>query len=298
LYLHQVIIKEIIFDLDVKLLVLEEADAYRGNIDSLVSKILKKYNDLQIIIVGQRDNIRFTHSEILKIRLNYLSVKEAVTLLNMIQTRRITESDKMLILELTQGNPVFLRTLIYYLQTSKLSVKEIISLFPEKFYHSGLFRQSGAIITEKDPEFNQIVKDLTIVNHGIFEKIRSKPEYMYSISSRQFEEFVGELLLKLGYSIQLTKATRDGGKDLIVANSKDIGNFIYYVECKKYSKENPVGVNLVRELAGTIAADRVTAGILITSSYFSKDALEYSLKMKHQLSLVDYFQLNQWLKEI
>jgi len=102
---------------------------------------------------------------------------------------------------------------------------------------------------------------------------------------------------KGGYKVDLTKATRDGGKDLIIANHSDIGNFIFYVECKKYSPTIPVGVNLVRELAGTVLADRVTAGIMVTSSYFSPDAINYSTQVKHQLSLIDYLKLKDWIHE-
>ena len=121
---------------------------------------------------------------------------------------------------------------------------------------------------------------------------------MYQLTSRQFEEMVAELMTNRVYNVDLTKATIDGGKDLKIANHVDIGNFIYYLECKRYSPTKPVGVNLVRELAGTISVDRVTAGIMITSSYFSPDAIEFSEKIRHQMSLIDYVKLKEWLKNV
>ena len=119
---------------------------------------------------------------------------------------------------------------------------------------------------------------------------------MFDISPRQFEEFVAELMAKRGYEVDLTKATRDGGKDLIIASNKDLGDLIFYVECKQKALTKPVGVHLVRQLAGSIFADRVTAGIMITSSYFSTAAKDYSQQIKHQLSLVDFIRLKDWLK--
>lgn len=77
----------------------------------------------------------------------------------------------------------------------------------------------------------------------------------------------------------------------------DVGNFMCYVECKKYAPTNPVGVNLVRELVGAMSADRATAGIMITSSYFSPDAIKFSKIFQHQLGLVDFIQLKEWLKK-
>lgn len=71
----------------------------------------------------------------------------------------------------------------------------------------------------------------------------------------------------------------------------DFVPFLIYVECKQYAPDRPVGVNLVRELYGTISADEATAGLLITSSYFSKDAINFKNKVKHRLNLMDYVQL-------
>jgi len=121
---------------------------------------------------------------------------------------------------------------------------------------------------------------------------------MYEISPRQFEEFVAELLEREGFNVNLTKATRDGGKDIFIATKNNLGNFLYYVECKRYSSDNPVGVNLVRELYGTISADRATAGLLITSSYFTPDAISFTKNIQYQLSLKDFFDLKTWVNEV
>lgn len=42
-------------------------------------------------------------------------------------------------------------------------------------------------------------------------------------------------------------------------------------------------------------ADKATAGVLVTSSYFSKPALEFEEKVKSQLSLHDYYDLKKWI---
>ena len=63
--------------------------------------------------------------------------------------------------------------------------------------------------------------------------------------------------------MELTKQTRDGGKDLIILNNSSLGDFVIYAECKKRAPKYPVNVGFVRELYGTVNADNATAGIMV-----------------------------------
>ncbi|UPT69323.1 MAG: restriction endonuclease [Flavobacterium sp. JAD_PAG50586_2] len=153
-------------------------------------------------------------------------------------------------------------------------------------------------IIDSSPKFQHIVTDIRIVNNDILNLLKRSPDDVYNLTPRQFEETVAELMVRRGYNVELTQQTKDGGKDLIIANQRDIGNFLYYLECKKFAPNRPVGINLVRELAGTVSVDRVTAGIMVTSSYFSPEAIQFSEKIKHQMSLIDYVKLKEWLKLI
>ena len=114
----------------------------------------------------------------------------------------------------------------------------------------------------------------------------------------EFEEVVCEMLDKKGYKVNLTNQTRDGGKDIIIVENNILGSFLIYVECKHYSPDHPIGVKLVRELYGTISADNATAGLLITSSYFSKDAINFKNTVKNRISLMDYVQLISEIQKI
>ena len=147
------------------------------------------------------------------------------------------------------------------------------------------------------PEPPQLISDIRIVNN-LIQTIYKTPEDIYKLTSRQFEELIAELFTRQGYSVQLTKETRDGGKDLMILENNIFGSFLIYGECKKYSKDTHVGVKLVRELYGTVIADKATAGVMITSSYFSSEAKSYTEKIKHQMSLIDYNILKFWLEKL
>ena len=138
---------------------------------------------------------------------------------------------------------------------------------------------------------DELKNDINVVTHSLVDKVALRPEILQEITPRQFEELVCELFERKGYNVQLTKQTRDGGKDLIVLNNSMLGDLVIYAECKKKAPKHPVNVGLVRQLYGTVEADRVTAGIMVTNSYFSKDARRFQQTIKSRMNLIDYSEL-------
>lgn len=263
-----------------------------------ISELLKMHGEKQFLLVGSRlNNLKRINSD-RHIQLESLQTLESNNLLEALLEKQLDQKDILKIANLSKGNPYLLKLFSYYINQNKYSLDQIFNLVNQDFSQKGVIDKSGLELVDTSAAFKQITSDIRVVNKSILDKIRLRPEDMHQLHPRQFEEMVAELMEKRGYSVDLTKATRDGGKDLIVAHQADIGNFIYYVECKRYSPSNPVGVNLVRELAGTISVDRVTAGIMVTSSYFSPDAIEFSEKIKNQMSLIDFIKLKEWLKNI
>lgn len=91
--------------------------------------------------------------------------------------------------------------------------------------------------------------------------------------------------------------TAYGGKDLIILSNSILGELMIYAECKRYSQKHPVNVGLVRELYGTIEADKATAGIMVTTSYFSKDARKFQEKISGRMNFIDYSELIRQILE-
>jgi len=193
-------------------------------------------------------------------------------------------------------NKLFSRLCVFWrnqhdlLQQIDTSIKILLKADGDS--HEVIYRDAQSTIDK-----TAIITDIKYISNAITH-IYKNPSDIHKLTSRQFEELIAELFTRQGYNVQLTKATRDGGKDLLILENKLIGNFLIYTECKKYAPDKHVGINLVRELYGTIVYDRATAGILITSSHFSKDAIAFTEKIKHQMSLIDYNKLKLWLEEI
>ena len=169
------------------------------------------------------------------------------------------------------------------------------SQLAEQFMWPGFFDALGRRIPENAPEHQQIRVDLASVSDEFLRKLQKNPRLIYEMSSRGFEELIADLLVRLEYKITLTPASKDGGKDIYAAKKDHLGTFLYIVECKKYAPDHPVGVGLIRQLNGVVQAEQATAGILATTSFFTRGAQEFQKTIAFQISLKDYFGIQDWL---
>lgn len=131
---------------------------------------------------------------------------------------------------------------------------------------------------------------------GIISYLGQHPEALLEMPPRKFEELVAELLNRQGMDVEITEPSKDGGRDLLARCITTAGEHLYLVECKRYSKDHPVGVALVRMLYGVIEAERATGGLLVTTSRFTGPAKQFQTAVSRRLWLKDYSALCQWLR--
>lgn len=105
-----------------------------------------------------------------------------------------------------------------------------------------------------------------------------------------FEHLVVSLLLKMGYGSDnqagiVTKPTRDGGIDGIISEDK-LGLDLIYLQAKRYSPKNKVGVEALRQFVG--AMEHIQKGVFITTSSFTEEAVAYIEKQQQKrVKLID-----------
>lgn len=127
--------------------------------------------------------------------------------------------------------------------------------------------------------------------------LAKNPNALYTLNPRQFEELVAELFASHGYKVQLTSQTRDGGYDIMAIHKDELGlDTTFLVECKKYSKDNKVGVSPIRQLHGVKDYLNVSKGIIVTTSSFTADARKHA-SSRYDLQLIDYAQITEWIKK-
>lgn len=92
------------------------------------------------------------------------------------------------------------------------------------------------------------------------------------MSWQQFEKLVGEGFRLQGYRVTETGGGgADGGVDLVLTKGAEK----FLVQCKQW-RAFKVGVDVVRELYGVMAARGATGGFVVTSGRFSADASAFA----------------------
>ncbi len=102
-----------------------------------------------------------------------------------------------------------------------------------------------------------------------------------------FERTVLRLLSKMGYGQgQVTGRSGDGGIDGFV-NQDQLGLTKVAFQAKRYRPENTIGAGTIRDFIGALDVKKVDKGVLITTSGFTKDAIDTASRCNKSLVLVD-----------
>jgi restriction system protein len=120
-------------------------------------------------------------------------------------------------------------------------------------------------------------------------KQRGKQNALLEMSWREFEMLIGEVFRQRGFTVtELGGNGADGGVDLILKKN----NETYFVQCKQW-KAYKVGVQVVRELYGVMAAKGAVGGYVVTSGMFTGDAKTFV--EGRNIELIDGNILMQWI---
>ena len=141
-------------------------------------------------------------------------------------------------------------------------------------------------------EMNHIEKELVRELSRDISKITLRdPSTLFHISPRQFEILILNLLTSRGYDVRLTSMGNDGGRDLIIDINRELGRHRILVELKRYSPGRPVSVEIIRQFYGVIEAQGCTAGVIFSTSGFTKGANSFADLVCHRVSLKTFADL-------
>lgn len=120
---------------------------------------------------------------------------------------------------------------------------------------------------------------ITIIEEKFIYNNKNVENYILNLKPREFELLIGSLYEHIGYEIEVTPATRDGGKDVIARINREDGNEVVYVECKLY-KTTKLNSNTVKAFLGTILKDNINRGVLFCTGYVNKRIKEYDSRIQ------------------
>lgn len=111
------------------------------------------------------------------------------------------------------------------------------------------------------------------------------------IDWREFEQLVGEVFRRRGFAVRETGGGGpDGGVDLVLQQGAER----YLVQCKQW-RAVKVGVAVIREFFGVMAAQGATGGFVVTAGSYTEEARAFAAG--RNIQLVDGAQLERWIAE-
>jgi len=159
------------------------------------------------------------------------------------------------------------------IETSVLQPESISAQTPEELLESS---------------YQSIRKDLA---QDILDKI-------LNLSPAFFERLVVELLVKMGYGGSIQDAGRaigksgDEGIDGTIKEDK-LGLDVIYIQAKRWKPGNVIGRPEIHKFIGALVGQGSKKGIFITTSSFTKDAIEFIPRNETKVVLIDGMQLSQ-----
>ena len=139
------------------------------------------------------------------------------------------------------------------------------------------------------------------IRNSVYDEI---VEVILSKSPREFEKLVVMLLQHMGYggevksAAEVTKYSNDKGIDGIIKEDV-LGLGRIHIQAKRYARENSVGREEIQKFVGALAVAQSNKGVFITTSSYSRGALEYAenLNGSTTLVLIDGKKLAEYIYE-
>ena len=165
----------------------------------------------------------------------------------------------------------------------------------EKLSDRLLFEETD---NESTPQ-EKLNSSFTNIKKSVFSEIL---ETILSKSPYEFERIVVLLLQKMGYGGEikdsglLTKKSNDGGIDGVI--KEDIlGLGRINIQAKRYALDKGISREEIQKFVGALAVAQSNKGVFITTSYYTKAALNYakSLNGTSTLVLIDGKQLAEYM---
>lgn len=127
-------------------------------------------------------------------------------------------------------------------------------------------------------------------------------DVILSKSPKEFEKLVVLLLQKMGYGGEVedsgfvTKYSNDKGIDGIIKEDV-LGLGRIHVQAKRYARDNSIGREEIQKFVGALAVAQSNKGVFITTSYYSKGAVEYvkNLNASTTIVLIDGDKLAEFI---
>lgn len=140
---------------------------------------------------------------------------------------------------------------------------------------------------------------LHVAHQELMKWLQQHPQDIDRVHHRTFEAIVSEIIKSSGWSVELTKQTRDGGFDVLCLQNNSAGVPIkMLVETKLYDLRHSIGLPIIDRLMGVRDGEHADRAVLVTNSRFSNTIWKrWEERVGRELTLIDREELFEWLRE-
>lgn len=123
-------------------------------------------------------------------------------------------------------------------------------------------------------------------------------ERIGELSPAFFERLVTDLIVAMGYGgtresvVQRLGKSGDEGIDGVV-NEDPLGLDVVYIQAKRYAPDNTIGRERIQQFAGALVGQGASKGVFVTTSSFSRNAIEYAQRVPQRIILIDGAELGR-----
>jgi restriction system protein len=117
---------------------------------------------------------------------------------------------------------------------------------------------------------------------------------LLDMTPTEFEHLVRQLFEAMGMKSWTTQPSKDDGVDAVAVNEDPVFGGLCIIQAKRY--RSAVGVEPVRALAGVMEDKRATKGIMVTTSWVTKDGHDFA-KRHGRMQIIECEEIKFLCKE-
>lgn len=156
---------------------------------------------------------------------------------------------------------------------------------------------SRNFVKEENLVSSPIHRNFRNANILLIEELSKNPKVIYDIEWRDLERIMAQIFEEIGFNVELTDASHDGGKDLILSclssQSSERTPLKFYVEIKHWKTK--VGISPIHKLIEVVEKDAVTGCVFVSTSGFASTVTE-NAEIRKKVRLEDLSDLYTYFR--
>ncbi|AFZ26779.1 restriction endonuclease [Cylindrospermum stagnale PCC 7417] len=144
------------------------------------------------------------------------------------------------------------------------------------------FIQQGKKLSTFEPTLATVIAVIKDASRKFAQLIAQNSQSLEEIEWRDLERTLAEVLEGIGFSVELTPGSKDGGKDIIVKYVVSGIKQTYIVEIKHWRAGSRVGHSTISDFLNVIVLEHRQGGLFLSTSGYCDNVFEIISKIERQ----------------